>query len=169
MSEDVIWKGRPSQWVNFMVFLVCGLVALAGAACAIWLWSWCWLIIVPVLLWAGWKFLEVQFRVYEMTAERLRLYEGVLNQTIDEVELYRVKDMTIERPFWLRIVGLSTLTLITSDRSHPDLDIEAIKGAMELRDQMRTLVEGLRDKKRVREMDFTSEGDAEEFEDFEIE
>ncbi|SHJ30728.1 membrane protein YdbS, contains bPH2 (pleckstrin homology) domain [Rubritalea squalenifaciens DSM 18772] len=169
MSENAIWKGRPSQWVNFMVFAICGLVVVGAAICAVWLWSWLWLLILPAVSWASWKYLEVRFRVYELTSERLRIYEGVLNQTIDELELYRVKDMTIERPFWLRIVGLGTLVLITSDRSHPELHIAAINDAMGLRDQMRTLVEGLRDRKRVREMDFSSDGEGGEFEEFDFE
>lgn len=120
------------------------------------------------MLWGLWKYLEVRVRVYELTVERLRIYEGVLNQSIDELELYRVKDMTMERPIWLRLVGLSTLVLVTSDRTHPELRIEAVRGAVELRDRLRVLVEGLRDRKRVREMDFSSDGEAADFEDFEM-
>jgi len=167
MSDDVIWKGRPSQWVNFLVFFIGGLVAIGGVVGAFWS-AWLLILSILVLLWMGWKFLEVRLRVYELTSERLRIYEGVLNQSIDELELYRVKDMTMERPFWLRLVGLSTLVLVTSDRSHPEVDIAAVKGGVELRDRIRVLVEGLRDKKRVREMDFSSDGEAAEFEDFEV-
>ena len=35
---------------------------------------------------AVWKFLSVRCRVFELTNERLRHYEGVLNQDIDEID-----------------------------------------------------------------------------------
>lgn len=112
------------------------------------------------LLWMGWNFLTVRCRVYELTDERLRLYEGVLNQKIDELELYRVKDTTMDRPLWLRIFGLSSLHLDTSDRSHPRVEIEAIRGGDQLRETLRKQVEYWRDRKRVREVDF-EDGDLE--------
>lgn len=117
------------------------------------------------LLWMGWNFLTVRCRVYELTDERLRLYEGVLNQKIDELELYRVKDTTMNRPLWLRIFGLSSLHLDTSDRSHPKVEIEAIRGGDQLRETLRKQVEYWRDRKRVREVDF-EDGDMEGDEGF---
>ena len=74
-------------------------------------------LLVPAL-WAGWRYLVVKCRVYELTSQRLRLYEGVINRKIDEIELYRVKDTNIEQPFWFRMFGLGVLNLKTSDRSH---------------------------------------------------
>jgi len=56
---------------------------------------------------------------------------------------YRVKDFTMERPFWHRLFGLSTLVVLTSDRSHPEIRIEAVRDAFALRDAMRSQVEYL--------------------------
>ncbi|MDC1448359.1 hypothetical protein N8218_01765 [bacterium] len=50
--------------------------------------------IIP-LGYAGWIWLQTRARIFEFTSERIRIYEGVLNQDIDEVELYRVKDTRI--------------------------------------------------------------------------
>jgi uncharacterized membrane protein YdbT with pleckstrin-like domain len=113
------------------------------------------------LLWMGWNFLTVRCRVYELTDQRLRMYEGVLNQKIDELELYRVKDTTMSRPFWLRLFGLCTLSLDTSDRSHPKVEIEAVGDGDNLRETLRRQVEHWRDRKRVREVDFEEGGDME--------
>ena len=103
--------------------------------------------------------------VFEFTSERLRIYEGILNQEINEVELYRVKDTRLEKPFWLRIFGLSNIVLQTSDRSLPEVNIRAVRNGIEIREKLRKQVETLRDKKRVREVDFeSSDSDADGFE-----
>lgn len=103
--------------------------------------------------------------MFEFTSERIRLYQGVFSQDIDEVELYRVKDTRILKPFWFRIFGLSTIVLNTSDRTCPIVEIKAVKDGAGIREKLRKQVEMLRDKKRVREVDFEgSDGDEMEFE-----
>ena len=153
MSEEILWKGRPSQLLNIGKHLIAlvGIVAIAvGGA----FFAPVWFALPLPLLWMLWNFLTVRCRVYELSSERLRLYEGVLNQKIDEIELYRVKDTTMQRPFWLRIFGLAVLSLDTSDRSHPKVEIQAIADAMTVRETLRKQVEYWRDRKRVPEVDF---------------
>lgn len=58
------------------------------------------------------------------------------------------------RTWWMRLTGLASIQLETSDRSMPNLVIPAIHGGMEMRELLRKQVEAQRDKKRVREMDF---------------
>ena len=58
------------------------------------------------------------------------------------------------RTWWMRLTGLSSITLQTSDRSLPTLVIPAIPNGNSLREQLRIHVEAQRDSKRVREMDF---------------
>ncbi|MBT6398369.1 MAG: PH domain-containing protein [Verrucomicrobia bacterium] len=122
------------------------------------------LALVP-FFYAGWLCLGTKLMVFEFTSERLRIYEGILNQKINEVELYRVKDTRLEKPFWLRIFGLSNIVLQTSDRSLPEVNIRAVRNGIEIREKLRKQVETLRDKKRVREVDFeSSDSDADGFE-----
>jgi uncharacterized membrane protein YdbT with pleckstrin-like domain len=160
MSEDILWKGSPSQLLNIGKFAV-GLVVAIGIGIGGLYTAPLWALIVLPLGWMLWQFLTVRCRVYELTTERLRLYSGVLNQKIDEVELYRVKDTRMDRPLMLRMFGLSTLHLDTSDRSHPKVDLEAVSDAVNLRETLRKQVEHWRDRKRVREVDFEEGGDME--------
>ena len=160
MSEEILWKGSPSQMLNLGKFLV-GLLLIAGVAVGGVAFPPAWAAIIIPLGWMLWEFLKVRCRVFELTTERLRLYSGVLNQTIDEIELYRVKDTSMERPFWFRMFGLSSLYLDTSDRSHPKVELEAIADAVNLRETLRKQVEYWRDRKRVREVDFEEGGDME--------
>ncbi len=73
---------------------------------------------------------------------------------MDEIELYRVKDTLMVRTWWMRLTGLASIEMQTSDRSLPELVIPAIHGGTEMREILRKQVELIRDRKRVREMDF---------------
>lgn len=162
-DETTVWKDRPSQLLNFWIFSAGGLLIAAFITGAFFLPP----VAIGVVLPLGfmiWKWLVVRCRIYELTTQRLRIFEGVLNQNIDEVELYRVKDTTINRPFILRIFGLSNIHLVTSDRSHQSIAMKAIHDGVTVREHIRKHVEIIRDQKRVREVDFdSSDGDDLEF------
>ena len=159
-NENVVWKGRSSQLVNFWPFLGCLLLLIIVG----WAWNrfdqqWALILGLIPLAYGGWIWLQTRCQTYELTTERLRVYEGVFNQEINEVELYRVKDTRLLRPLWMRLFGFSTLEMTTSDRSLPVLKLRAIRNAMEVREKLRASVEALRDKKRVREVDFEDQDD----------
>ena len=164
-EEDIIWSGHPSQLLNFWTYFICAVLAVGIVVAAIL--SQIHLLAILVISpigWALWKFLTIRCRTYQLTSERLRLFEGVLNQEIGEVELYRVKDTNIMRPFWLRVFGLATIRVDTSDRTHPLVLLTAVKDGVNVRELLRKQVEILRDKKRVREVDFDGSGDGDELE-----
>lgn len=138
MEEKEIWKGSPSQWINFGTYVVCILF------------SW---LVIPIFI-ALWKFLVVKTWKIEITNQRLITEKGVLSKTTDELELYRVKDLRLHEPFLLRLVGLSNIILVTSDRTNPMVIIPSIADGKNIREKLRLAVEARRDKKGVRETDF---------------
>lgn len=151
-TETTLWEGRPSQWLNlgpFLIALTLGIAIGIGGVFVFPVWG---LEVVPVL-YLIWRWLLVRSQKFELTSERLRVTEGIFNQKIDEIELYRVKDIAMERPLWMRMTGLASVLLDTSDRSMPKLTLPAISNGVELREQLRKQVEEIRDKKRVREVD----------------
>jgi uncharacterized membrane protein YdbT with pleckstrin-like domain len=152
-EETTFWKGSPSQWLNIGHFGAALLLAVGIVIGGVFFPPALIGLIFP-LGWVAWRYLVVRTQTFELTNERLRISEGVINQQIDEVELYRVKDILVVRKWWMRMTGLGTIHLDTSDRSMPKIDIHAIKDALELREALRKKVEAMRDKKRVREMDF---------------
>jgi membrane protein YdbS with pleckstrin-like domain len=157
-DETTLWKGSPSQWLNLGPFTAC-IILLIGFAVAGSFFALAWAGMVVPLAYMGWRYLVVRCQVFELTTQRLRITNGVINQHIDEIELYRVKDTLMVRSWWMRLTGLSSIALQTSDRSLPNLVIPAISGGMEVREQLRKQVEAQRDSKRVREMDFDEAGD----------
>ncbi len=88
----------------------------------------------------------------------LRKTSGILNKKLDELELYRVKDSTLEQPLLLRMFGLGNITIMSSDVSLPVLQLSAVPGAYEAREKLRLAVEAERDRKRVRDINL-SDGD----------
>lgn len=163
-TETTFWKGSPSQWLNIGPFFVCILLAAGIVAGGIFFPPAFIGLVIPAI-YALWSYLTVRCQTFELTTERLRITTGVINQSIDEVELYRVKDIVVERKWWMRLTGLGNVHMETSDRSLPQVDIPAIRDCIGLREALRKKVEAMRDRKRVREMDFDETGDTEGFED----
>lgn len=162
-AEETLWQGTSSQWLNIGPFSAAALLAIGIVVGGVFFPP-AFLALVLPLAYAVWKFLVVRMRVFEITGERIRITQGVINQHVDEIELYRVKDTQLFRTWWMRLTGLGSIFLDTSDRSTPKLTIPAISNSMEVRETLRKQVELQRDKKRVREMDF-DDADADGFGD----
>ncbi len=156
-DESALWKGSSSQWLNLGPFSG-ALVAVAGIIVGGIFFPPAYLLLPLPLAYMLWRYLVVRTRVYELTNQRIRVTSGVVNQTIDEIELYRVKDTQMFRTWWMRLTGLASISLETSDRTMKNLVIPAVRGGVELREQLRQQVELTRDRKRVREMDFDEVG-----------
>ncbi len=158
-EERTVWEGRPSQVINLGVYLLGSLVVVgfAGLGLLFRESDYAKLVVIPVLVSLFtmlWKYLEVRVRRIELTTERLRTYRGILSKQIDNLELYRIKDLRVRQTLFLRIFGLGTVDLETSDRTTPQVRLGAIRDPRGLCEQLRTYVEIQRDRKRVREVDF---------------
>src|SRR3954468_8210888 len=102
------------------------LLLLAGLAGSVWalaqrpVENWAWLF--PVALVAGLlivlsKWIGNLATTYEVTADRLILHKGILMKSIDEIELYRVKDVRIDFSIVNQTAGIGTITLCSSDET----------------------------------------------------
>ena len=149
-DEKTIFHGSSSQVLNVDVFGGCGLAAIALIVLSLLVW-WGFLLLLPVPIGiAAWKWLALKCRVYEVTTERIKVTRGIFSRRTDEMELYRVKDLTLIEPFFFRLFGLGSVIITTNDASTPTLSIHAVKRVKELREDLRQAVEVCRDKKRVR-------------------
>jgi membrane protein YdbS with pleckstrin-like domain len=154
-----IWQGNPSQVVNLgknigaaillALFIAGGGFIASKMDSLIPLWVGLGASAL-VLLWVFWHWLETRCYKYELTPERLRVRHGVLSRQTEELELYRVHDLELHEPFWLRLFGLGHVVLYTSDQTAPQLRIESIRQASEVRDKIRDRVEQTRQDKNVR-------------------
>jgi len=167
-DEKVIYKGGPSQVVNFNTFTICVILFLfAIFAPSFWdkffnqaygefreyYMMVCKVLFFVPILWGGWSWLKIRCHRYTITTERLKEEEGVFSKSTDELELFRVKDITFVEPFSLRVFGCGNVLLDTSDKSTPLVVIYAIKDGRDLIDNLRHHVQVMRTKKGVREID----------------
>ena len=157
-EEETVFTQSPSQILNIKSFLSCifacaVIVALYFVLKEKMPWYILLACIIPVTR-TLWSFLEVKCLKYELTNERLKIISGVLNRNTEEIELYRIKDSSFEEPFVYRMFGLGNIKVMTSDRSLPELNITALPKGKEFREKLRDLVEDIRAKKNVREVDF---------------
>ncbi len=170
MEEKSIWSGSSSQIINLGVFILCALAFAALLAALLVFWpkleplgaaalapAFILLLVPPAF--ALFKVILVKSLRYEITSERIKITSGILAKRSSALELYRVKDYTLESPFFYRLFGLGNVNILTSDRSNPEIVLKAVPGARKLMDDIRTHVELRRDQKRVREVDFDQAGD----------
>ena len=155
-GERAMWKGRPSQWLNFKYFfpgvLLLAAGVLAGTARPE-LGIYAYILAGVIALFLIWKWLVVRSTELVLTNERLSIREGVLSRRRHDLELYRIKDTALDEPLLLRLVSLGNIEITSSDRSHPTFVVRAVKDAEPLRQMLRTTVERLRTSKGVREVD----------------
>jgi membrane protein YdbS with pleckstrin-like domain len=139
-AEEIVWRGTSSQWKNFGVYFICGLL--------------CWLI-VPIFF-ALVYYLKTRCKVFELTTQRLKITSGVFTKVTETLELYRVKDIETRQPFFSRMVGIENVQMTTSDVSSPLVLIDAVPSSVGFADKLRNQVEIIRQQKRVRAIDIDS-------------
>lgn len=132
-AEREVWSGTPSQWQNV----------------GWWIAS----ILVLPLPFAIWNWIVIRNTRYVLTNERLKIARGVFNRTIEDIELYRIKDTRLTQTFLQRMVKLGDVELGTSDASSSTVRLASLPDAEAVRDTLRGLVEARRDAKGVRELD----------------
>ena len=105
------------------------------------------------------------FTVYKLTEQKLLVETGFLNKREEEVRLYRVMDLTLNRPLEQRLWGLGTIHCCTADRATPEFDISRIKNAEQVKNLISDMVEKERNKRRVSTREFMSVDDHDEDEE----
>src|SRR5690606_13367171 len=92
---------------------------------------------------------------YEITPERLIVRRGIVFKSIDEIELYRVKDVRMDFSLLNQTAGIGTICLRSSDETTRigKLVIRHAERAHEPRETVPRLVDAARQRRGVREID----------------
>jgi len=109
-------------------------------------------IVILSLLYYIYRVAFILSHKFKITNEQIEYVRGVFSINSDFVELYRVKDLMIKRPFIMRLLTAQNLSLVTSDKSHPMLHMLAIPTS-NIHEVLRELVELNRNNKGVYEID----------------
>ncbi|OYW15776.1 MAG: hypothetical protein B7Z50_00375 [Sphingomonadales bacterium 12-62-5] len=92
---------------------------------------------------------------YELTDQRLIIRTGIFNKKTDEIELYRVKDVTVAYSLINQWADIGAISITSSDPTTQGgtLVLRDIPRARAIREELRTLVDQARQTRRVRELD----------------
>lgn len=147
--EITVHQCTPSQIVNLRNFIYAGLGIAAIVVLAIVtdkpiLFA---LVLLPVF-YALWKWLEIRSTRFTLTDQRLIVSRGILHKTTNETELYRVRDTSIEEPFFFRMFGVGNIIIYSTDEAEGKLHFNAYRKPHWIKDQIRNNAETCRQKKR---------------------
>ena len=91
---------------------------------------------------------------YRLTTQRLFRQTGLVAKHVEEIELFRVKDVTLDQGFLDRLLGTGTVVVLSTDDTAPRLDLHGILGPMEVKEQIRTAFRASRQREGMRMAEF---------------
>jgi uncharacterized membrane protein YdbT with pleckstrin-like domain len=131
--EELLFEGHPALLQSVVPLLVSILTAGLGL-----LYYW------------------VQSRAtrYRITSQRVVVETGLLNKRLEQIDLYRIHDYTVERPLGQRLLGTGNLVLSTQDRSTPALKLSGLStDVVQLYERLRKATELEKRRRGVRVLD----------------
>lgn len=87
---------------------------------------------------------------YSLSEDRLFLETGLLSTRCEEILLYRVRDLSMKISLGQRIFGVGTVTVQSSDKSCPVLELRNIKRPRETKEIIHQAVEQMKLQRRMR-------------------
>lgn len=79
---------------------------------------------------------------YRLTSERLIVTQGVASRRVEEIELYRIKDVTVVQGMVGRMLGFGTVVVHGNDATTPRLSLHSVNNPVGVK-------EGIRERLRV--------------------
>ena len=105
-----------------------------------------WLIApIPV---AVYEYFRLKNTRYTVSNERIICESGIFSKTVEQVEIYRIRDLVITRSFLERIFDVGSVTVISTDKTASSLELQCIPNVMEVKEHIRHCTEHLRSTKR---------------------
>ncbi len=132
-GEELLFAGRPATLPSF------------GA--------WC-LAILTLGIYALVAWIRTRGTHYRITSQRVVIERGVFSKRMEQIDLYRVVDYVVDRPFGQRMVGTGNIVLEAMDKTTPEVRITGVKtDVMALYERLRFATEQEKKKRGVRVLD----------------
>ena len=151
-QEEKLWQGSFSsramigKWILAAGWTVIALIAIIGTGIGsqvIW-WGY---FLVTVGLWATFA-LQLAYRKlavrYQLTSQRFIHESGLLKRRTDRIEVIDIDDVAVEQGMVERMLGVGSIKIISSDRTHPELWMRGIDDVK----RVATLIDDVRRKER---------------------
>lgn len=103
--------------------------------------------------------MPITFTRYALSDDRLFLETGLLNTKCDEILLYRVRDISLSISLWQRIFGVGTVTISSSDKTLPVLELKNVKAPRDTKETIHEAVEEMKLSRRMRTTEILDDAD----------
>jgi len=134
VPEEVLFEGRPALVPSL------GVLGLA-------------IVTLGIYLLVRW--VQVLGLHYRITTSRVVVETGVLGKKLEQLDLYRITDYQVERPFSQRVLGTGNIVLITVDKTNPRVEVKSLKtDVVALYEAIRKATEVDRGRRGVRMVDY---------------
>ncbi len=80
------------------------------------------------------KIIKLKSVRYKITKDRIEWSRGIMQRRVDNIDMFRIVDMKMERSLPDILVGIGSITLITSDKTDPNFKFEKLRGSKYLYD-----------------------------------
>ena len=98
--------------------------------------------------------IETMFNRYRLTTQRLFLRAGFIARHTEEIELFRIKDVSVRQGILHRLVGAGNVTVQSSDDSTPYVVLRGIPRPQERKEQVRKACREARRREGMRAAEF---------------
>ena len=105
------------------------------------------------------------FTKYKLYDDKFQICTGFLSRKEEEIRLYRIMDLTLQKSLGQRIFGMGTIKVESADKTTPEFLIKNIKKPDTVRDLLSDKVEVARRKNRVSGREYMSADDIDDDDD----
>lgn len=153
IEKREIFRGRSSQTSELKLYGLGGALFSGGliAAVVLLVTAFPWFVALLAVILAGIGavmiaigYLKVISVAYRVDTMRIEIESGLLWKRIDNLELWRVKDLQYRQGLVQRMLGVADVVLHTSDATNPVVVLQHIHGARGLYDALRDAVDASR-------------------------
>jgi membrane protein YdbS with pleckstrin-like domain len=154
----IVYSGRPTLWAIAWDFIKGGAILLVAILVIAWhierigwlgfsahsmaviakyrvlLGLGVFIVVCLILFYKAWK---IRMTHYEVSPDRIEYGEGIFDRKVDNLDMFRVVDIKLRRNILDCVVGVGTVILTTSDKSHPEFEFKKIKNSRELYDTIK--------------------------------
>lgn len=87
---------------------------------------------------------------YKLTDQRLFIRSGLISRKLEEIQLYRVKDVTFRQGILDRMLGIGSITVISADATAPSATLIGIENPEQFKEEIRSAYRNARQREGVR-------------------
>jgi hypothetical protein len=91
------------------------------------------------ILWKGRPFLSITRR-YVITDDRVRIFEGLIGRTYQDIELIRIQDVTQKQSVSERLLNIGDVTISSHEETSPVFKLENVRNSPEVYEILRKAV-----------------------------